>query len=51
MTRNILKFEYMMINSLLFLAIFPQELKPIGYVLISIPLMYFYRKCYDELRV
>lgn len=51
MTKNVLKFEYMMINSLLFLAIFPQDLKPIGYLIISIPLMYFYRKCYNELSI
>ena len=51
MTKSLLQFEYMMINSLLFLAIFPQELKPLGYIAISIPLGYFYKKCYDELRV
>ena len=49
MTKKMLLFEFMMINSLLFVAAWPQQLKPIAYILIAIPLTISYMRCRSEL--
>lgn len=49
MTKQLLTFEFMMINALLFMAAWPQEWKPFAYIFIVIPLGISYARCRNEL--
>lgn len=48
MNKNMLTFEFLMINSLLVMNTFPQNLKPFAYFAILVPLSICFWKCYKE---
>jgi len=48
MNKKMLTFEFLMIQSLLIMNMFPQESKWLAWIMLSAPLVYAYTSCLED---